>query len=106
MTNTETYKHILSEMFENKAEENKAQIAYETIGFQVVFNSDEHIDGSSESYIKHELEWYQSQDLYIKGHPGIENNKVWKYCATEDGRVNSNYGWCIFSEDNHQHRLV
>ena len=102
MTNTETYKHILSEMFENKAEENKAQIAYETIGFQVVFNSDEHIDGSSESYIKHELEWYQSQDLYIKGHPGIENNKVWKYCATEDGRVNSNYGWCIFSEDNHK----
>lgn len=100
MTNTETYKQILHTMFGAKAEENKAQIAYEIIGCRVEFNPDEHIEGSSESYIKHELEWYQSQDLCTKGHPGIENNKVWKYCATEDGHVNSNYGWCVFSEKN------
>lgn len=102
MTNTEIYKQILCQMFEVPAKENKAHIAYEIIGFQVVFDPDGHIEGSSESYIKHELEWYQSQDLYIKGHPGIENNKVWKYCATEDGHVNSNYGWCVFSKDNHE----
>jgi len=102
MTNTETYKQILEVMFEAKAEENKAQIAYELIGCRVEFNPDEHIEGSSESYIKHELEWYQSQDLCIKGHPGIENNKVWKHCATESGHVNSNYGWCIFSKYNHE----
>ena len=52
-------------------------------------------------YIENELNWYLSQDRYIKGHPGIEDNKIWRdICSTEEGKVNSNYGWCVFSPEN------
>jgi|GEM_PF-372002 len=52
-------------------------------------------------YIENELAWYLSKDRCIKGHPGIEDNKIWRdHCATEDGMVNSNYGWCVFSPEN------
>ena len=50
-------------------------------------------------YADRELEWYKTQSLNVndipKGAP-----KMWKMCATEDGRINSNYGWCILSEEN------
>lgn len=53
-------------------------------------------------YMKAELDWYKSMDLSIIGHPMIEDNDVWKSCATQDDKklVNSNYGWCVFSEEN------
>ena len=30
----------------------------------------------------------------------IDPPKIWKEVANEDGEINSNYGWCIFSVDN------
>lgn len=55
---------------------------------------------SSRIYIENELDWYLSQDLSIKGHKGIENNPIWKECATEnEGKVNSNYGYIVFNKE-------
>lgn len=53
-------------------------------------------------YAAAELEWYKTQDLSIIGHPLIEGNQVWESCCSQDDKklVNSNYGWCVFSEDN------
>lgn len=53
-------------------------------------------------YVKAELDWYKSMDLSIIGHEGIESNPTWQSCCTKDEKkeVNSNYGWCVFSEDN------
>lgn len=53
-------------------------------------------------YVKAELDWYKSMDLSIIGHEGIENNPTWQSCCTQDDKkeVNSNYGWCVFSEEN------
>lgn len=53
-------------------------------------------------YVKAELDWYKSMDLSIIGHPGIEDNPTWQSCCTKDEKkeINSNYGWCVFSEDN------
>ena len=53
-------------------------------------------------YVKHELDWYKSMDLSIIGHEGIEDNPTWQACCTQDEKklVNSNYGWCVFSEEN------
>lgn len=41
-------------------------------------------------------------DLSIIGHEGIESNPTWNACCTQDDKkeVNSNYGWCVFSEEN------
>ena len=50
-------------------------------------------------YAKREIEWYESQSLYVKDIPG-DVPKIWQSCADKDGKINSNYGWCIFSNDN------
>lgn len=53
-------------------------------------------------YVKAELDWYKSMDLSIIGHEGIESNPTWQLCCTKDEKkeINSNYGWCVFSEEN------
>lgn len=50
-------------------------------------------------YAKREIEWYESQSLYVKDIPG-DIPKIWQACADKDGKINSNYGWCIFSKEN------
>ena len=52
----------------------------------------------NEEYIQRELKWYLSQSLNVND---IENTpKIWKAVADPSGFINSNYGWCIFSEEN------
>lgn len=53
----------------------------------------------SYKYAQNEIEWYESQSLNVYDIPGGAP-KIWRECAGVDGKVNSNYGWCIFSEEN------
>jgi thymidylate synthase len=50
-------------------------------------------------YVERELEWYRSQSLNLGTFPGGAP-KVWEVCASYGGFVNSNYGWCLYSEEN------
>lgn len=50
-------------------------------------------------YAKREIEWYESQSLYVKDIPG-KVPKIWEMCADKDGKINSNYGWCVNSKEN------
>lgn len=50
-------------------------------------------------YAKREIEWYESQSLFVKDIPG-QTPKIWELCADKDGKINSNYGWCVFSKEN------
>lgn len=50
-------------------------------------------------YAKREVEWYLNQSLNVNDIPGGAP-KIWIDCADKDGFINSNYGWCIFSEEN------
>ncbi len=52
------------------------------------------------NYLEKEHEWYMSQDLSIKG--WMDDIKIWQFCASKDDKqeINSNYGWCVFSEAN------
>lgn len=53
-------------------------------------------------YAKRELEWYKSQSLYVDDIPG-KTPKIWESVASKTGdvgKINSNYGWCIFSNEN------
>lgn len=50
-------------------------------------------------YFLKELEWYDSLSLNVNDIPGGAPS-MWKMCATEDGFINSNYGWCIYSYEN------
>lgn len=53
----------------------------------------------NEEYAKKELDWYESQCLSIDG---LEPNvpAIWRDIASDAGLINSNYGWCIYSEEN------
>lgn len=50
-------------------------------------------------YAKREIQWYETQSLYIKDIPG-KVPKIWELCADNNGKINSNYGWCIWSNEN------
>jgi thymidylate synthase len=46
-----------------------------------------------------ELTWYLSQSLNVNDIPP-PIPKIWQKIADEDGLINSNYGWCVFSQEN------
>lgn len=50
-------------------------------------------------YIQREIEWYKSMSLNIGDFPGIAPLQ-WKSVADSDGKINSNYGFLVFSDEN------
>lgn len=71
----------------------------EIIGESFVVDEDWVIRKPNKDYIERELNWYISKSLYVDDIPG-ETPQIWKDIASKDGKINSNYGWCIFSEEN------
>src|SRR5690554_5984290 len=71
----------------------------EIIGATFIADEDHIIREPNYSYIERELEWYKSQSLFVKDIPG-ETPTIWKQVSSNTGRINSNYGWCIFSKEN------
>ena len=53
----------------------------------------------NQDYIERELEWYKSKSLNVNDIPGGPP-EIWKMVANTNGRINSNYGWCIYSFEN------
>lgn len=72
----------------------------ELINVQFIADKDWLIRKPNEDYIKRELEWYLSESLNVYDIPG-EIPQIWKQVSDKDGLINSNYGWCIFSNDNY-----
>ena len=54
----------------------------------------------NDEYIARELEWYLSESLYVKDIPG-NIPKIWNDIKSSEGKINSNYGWCVFSKENY-----
>ena len=52
-------------------------------------------------YVGRELQWYDSQSLKVADIPGGPP-KIWQQVASKNGEINSNYGWAIYSEQNHK----
>ena len=53
----------------------------------------------NEDYVQRELDWYKSKSLYVKDIPG-KTPTIWEQVADKDGKINSNYGWAIWSKEN------
>lgn len=53
----------------------------------------------NEDYVARELQWYRSLSLNVNDIPGGPP-EIWKMVADKEGFINSNYGWCIYSEEN------
>jgi thymidylate synthase len=71
----------------------------ELIGESFIADEDWIIRKPNYDYVKRELEWYRSQSLYVKDIPG-ETPTIWKQVADKEGKINSNYGYLIWSEEN------
>ncbi len=49
-------------------------------------------------YIEKEIKWYLSESLNVNN---LEDTpKIWKSISDNNGYINSNYGWCVFSKEN------
>jgi thymidylate synthase len=72
----------------------------ELIGESFIADEDWIIRKPNYEYIERELEWYTSQSLYVEDIPG-ETPAIWKQVASTDGKINSNYGHLIWSDDNY-----
>lgn len=53
----------------------------------------------NEDYIERELKWYRSMSRNVNDIPNGPP-EIWKMVADKNGMINSNYGWCIYSEEN------
>ena len=53
----------------------------------------------NQEYVARELEWYRSKSLNVNDIPGGPP-AIWKQVADRNGMINSNYGWCIYSQEN------
>ena len=92
--------HFISELAaENFVIDKSGVKTIEMIGAN--FEADEQtIFGAvNHDYVDREIEWYKSQSLYVKDIPG-KTPAIWEQIASVGGKINSNYGWAIYSEDN------
>lgn len=72
----------------------------EILGAQFYADED-HIFGTpNQNYIERELEWYRSQSLNVNDIAG-KTPAIWISTGDDNGNINSNYGWCIWSDENH-----
>ena len=71
----------------------------ELINVSFLADEDYILREASQEYIQRELEWYKSQSLYVSDIPG-NTPAIWEQVSDKDGKINSNYGWCVFSADN------
>lgn len=72
----------------------------ELIGESFIADEDWIVRKPNYEYIERELQWYESQSLYVKDIPG-ETPAIWNQVSSSEGKINSNYGNLIWSEENH-----
>ncbi len=71
----------------------------ELIGTSFIADEASIIGKPNTEYIHRELTWYLSQSLYVEDIPGTTPT-IWNEVADSTGRINSNYGYLMFSEEN------
>ena len=67
----------------------------EVFGESFLADEDYVIRKPAYKYIERELDWYKSESLYVDDIPG-ETPQIWKDISSDEGKINSNYGWCIY----------
>lgn len=100
LATTEDIRNELKELYKNGIfREGKYGKTVEIQNAHFIADKDWIIREPNYDYAKREIEWYESQSLYVKDIPG-KVPKIWEMCADKDGKINSNYGWCIWSKEN------
>lgn len=106
MIDLQTIRHIFADDFdrENFVIDKTGAKVLEVMGTSFLIEedrADKVIFGEPNfDYIDRELKWYESQSLFVKDIPG-KVPAIWEAVADNKGRINSNYGYLIWSPDNY-----
>lgn len=71
----------------------------ELIGESFLADEDWIIRKPNYDYIQRELDWYESESLFVDDIPG-KTPEIWKQVSDNDGKINSNYGYLVRSKEN------
>lgn len=71
----------------------------ELLGESFIADEDYIVRKPNLEYVERELEWYHSESLFVDDIPG-DTPRIWSTIASDEGKINSNYGHLIFSEEN------
>ncbi len=71
----------------------------EIVGASFLADQDTIIRKPNLDYVKREIKWYESQSLKVDDIPG-ETPAIWNAVASDNGKINSNYGYLIYSKNN------
>ena len=97
---TEDIRNELKELYKNGVyREGKYGKTVEIQNAHFLADKDWIIREPNYDYARREIQWYESQSLYVNDIPG-KVPKIWELCADKDGKINSNYGYCIWSHEN------
>lgn len=99
-SNDSTYLSTLRKLLAFPADKNHDGISHEIINANVVFQPNSVLSCIDKNYVNAEIEWYMSQSLSIDSNPVIAKTKIWNNICSDSRKVNSNYGWCVFSREN------
>lgn len=78
----------------------------ELVGESFKANEDTIFGELKTSYIEKEIKWYESQSLHVQDIEGA-TPEIWKMVSSNNGEINSNYGFIIFNEkNNYQYNKV
>jgi thymidylate synthase len=92
--------HFIDELMEGEFVIDKTGVkTIEMIGASFEADEPSIFGDVNDDYIQRELDWYKSESLYVDDIPGI-TPAIWKQVASTEGKINSNYGWAIYSHDN------
>jgi thymidylate synthase len=101
MKTVEDIRHEFAKKYQNGefTVDSQGRKTVEIVGENFIATDNTIFHQVNQDYVERELSWYLSQSLNVYDIPG-KVPEVWKQVADKDGFINSNYGWCIFSEEN------
>lgn len=76
----------------------------EMVGASFIADKPSIFGAVNKDYVRREIMWYEMRSLNVNDIPPPVP-AIWKQVATPEGRINSNYGWCIYSKSNYQQFL-
>lgn len=102
INNVESIKNAFIALYKNKQYiTDKTNVkTIELIGASFIADSPTIFGKLDDEYIKREIEWYKSQSLSVHDIPG-KTPQIWNQVSSTSGKINSNYGYLIYSKENH-----
>lgn len=92
--------HFRSELRNQRFVTDKTGVkTLELIGASFIANESAIFGDVNWDYVEREIAWYDSMSLKVADIPGGPP-QIWQQVASQKGEINSNYGWCIYSEKN------